>query len=155
MSKKQADKRSSEFPDMQGNNRDVGYGRPPVHTRFKKGQSGNPKGRPRSSVISDAMRAVLAEAPPGAYDPDVQSYADAIARALIDKALTGDVAAIKEIGDRTEGKARQAVPLSYTEREMLEIAVRGIMAESQCTWEEAVRTLGVFKPEALDLLDED
>ncbi len=25
----------------------VGYGKPPVHTRFKKGQSGNPRGRPR------------------------------------------------------------------------------------------------------------
>ena len=25
----------------------VGYGRPPVHTRFKPGQSGNPKGRPK------------------------------------------------------------------------------------------------------------
>jgi hypothetical protein len=27
---------------------DVGYGRPPKATRFKKGQSGNPKGRPRN-----------------------------------------------------------------------------------------------------------
>src|SRR6476659_9432704 len=25
---------------------EVGYGKPPKHTRFKKGQSGNPKGRP-------------------------------------------------------------------------------------------------------------
>jgi len=25
----------------------VGYGRPPAHSRFRKGQSGNPKGRPR------------------------------------------------------------------------------------------------------------
>jgi hypothetical protein len=25
----------------------VGYGRPPVHSRFKPGQSGNPKGRPK------------------------------------------------------------------------------------------------------------
>ena len=24
---------------------DVGYGKPPLHTRFRKGQSGNPKGR--------------------------------------------------------------------------------------------------------------
>ena len=27
----------------------VGYGKPPVHTRFKKGQSGNPRGRPRGA----------------------------------------------------------------------------------------------------------
>ena len=25
----------------------VGRGKPPLHTRFKKGQSGNPKGRPK------------------------------------------------------------------------------------------------------------
>lgn len=28
---------------------EVGYGRPPVATRFKSGQSGNPKGRPKAS----------------------------------------------------------------------------------------------------------
>jgi len=28
---------------------EVGRGKPPRHTRFKKGQSGNPKGRPRGS----------------------------------------------------------------------------------------------------------
>tara|TARA_B100000315_G_C14506349_1_gene554790 strand:- start:250 stop:639 length:390 start_codon:yes stop_codon:yes gene_type:complete len=28
---------------------EVGYGRPPKKTRFKKGQSGNPKGRPKGS----------------------------------------------------------------------------------------------------------
>ena len=27
----------------------VGYGKPPKHTRFKPGQSGNPKGRPKGS----------------------------------------------------------------------------------------------------------
>jgi Family of unknown function (DUF5681) len=26
----------------------IGYGKPPVHTRFAKGQSGNPKGRPKN-----------------------------------------------------------------------------------------------------------
>ena len=25
----------------------VGYGKPPKHAQFKKGQSGNPKGRPK------------------------------------------------------------------------------------------------------------
>ena len=28
---------------------EVGYGRPPVHTRFRPGQSGNSKGRPRGA----------------------------------------------------------------------------------------------------------
>lgn len=28
---------------------EVGYGKPPVHTRFKRGQSGNPRGRPKGS----------------------------------------------------------------------------------------------------------
>ncbi|HVH86182.1 MAG TPA: DUF5681 domain-containing protein [Terriglobales bacterium] len=31
-------------------NDDVGYGRPPKHSRLKKGQSGNPKGRPKGSL---------------------------------------------------------------------------------------------------------
>lgn len=34
----------------------VGYGRPPVHTRFKKGQSGNPSGRPRASGPAQLVR---------------------------------------------------------------------------------------------------
>jgi hypothetical protein len=32
---------------------DVGYGKPPKHTRFKKGKSGNPKGRPRRFAFED------------------------------------------------------------------------------------------------------
>ena len=32
----------------------VGYGKPPKHTRFKKGQSGNPRGRPKRNQCRDS-----------------------------------------------------------------------------------------------------
>jgi Family of unknown function (DUF5681) len=36
-------------PDQQTSEYEVGFGKPPVRTRFKPGQSGNPKGRPPGS----------------------------------------------------------------------------------------------------------
>ncbi len=40
----------------------VGYGRPPRHTRFKPGQSGNPRGRlRRKQSMADLIEAVLSE----------------------------------------------------------------------------------------------
>lgn len=34
---------------------EVGYGKPPKHTRFKPGRSGNPRGRPKKSKNVDAL----------------------------------------------------------------------------------------------------
>jgi len=33
----------------------IGYGKPPKHSRFKPGQSGNPRGRPRKNRSIEAM----------------------------------------------------------------------------------------------------
>lgn len=41
---------------------EVGYGKPPVHSQFKKGQSGNPRGRRRDTAQERARGLVLKEA---------------------------------------------------------------------------------------------
>jgi hypothetical protein len=42
---------------MAGTKKDyeVGYGKPPVHTRFRKGQSGNPSGKPKKVLSEDEI----------------------------------------------------------------------------------------------------
>ena len=39
------------MPDDRDKTYDVGFGKPPRHRQFRKGVSGNPKGRPKGSVI--------------------------------------------------------------------------------------------------------
>jgi hypothetical protein len=41
---------------------EVGYGKPPVHTRFRKGQSGNPGGRTASTATERAKALLVEEA---------------------------------------------------------------------------------------------
>jgi hypothetical protein len=66
---------------------------------FKKGQSGNPKGRPKSITLSEAMRNELAKVLPGTD----QTFAEIIAKKLVQGAAMGNILAAKEIADRTEG----------------------------------------------------
>jgi hypothetical protein len=40
----------------------IGYGRPPSHTRFRPGASGNPSGRPREVTVARADKLALKEA---------------------------------------------------------------------------------------------
>ena len=68
----------------------VGYGRPPKHTRFKKGQSGNPGGRPRKrGTVKVDIEALLQQPVTVVQDgkPCTMSPKEVTIRKLLKKAL--------------------------------------------------------------------
>ena len=78
-------------------------------TRWRKGQpSPNPGGRPKSRILSEALRTRLAEVKPG--DPAGRTYAEVVAENLIEIACSegpGAVHAASEIADRLEGRSQR------------------------------------------------
>lgn len=70
---------------------------------FAKGQSGNPGGRKADKPWRDALMLAVNEA-----DGDKKKLRK-IAEALVEQAMDGDVSAIKEIGDRIDGKPKQQI----------------------------------------------
>ena len=76
-------------------------------TEFKKGQSGNPNGRPKKIPQLDVLLAdVLGE------EKDGKTAAEAILMALRAKAARGDVRAAEVLLDRAYGKAKQDLNIS-------------------------------------------
>ena len=78
----------------------VGYGRPPLHSRFKAGQSGNPKGRPPrqrniTTIVREAAgkRITLREA----GRSHTVTWLDAFVQNIFAKALAGDPKAIASL----------------------------------------------------------
>ena len=71
----------------------VGYGRPPRHSRFRPGESGNPAGRPKGAKnFAAELRAELASLMPGkAGDPLTKQRA--IINRLVAGAIAGDAKA--------------------------------------------------------------
>ena len=93
---------------------------------FQRGTSGNPRGRPKSLTLSEALRLQLAEMMP---DADERTYAEEIARVLCTEAAKGNVQAAREIADRTEGKPKQSIDMDMNLRDWREMAQRHGLSE--------------------------
>ena len=75
------------------NNYEIGYGRPPVETRFQPGRSGNPKGRPKGSHNFQTLLAdeLLSRVPVTINGKTVRlTKAELAIRQQVDKAAKGD-----------------------------------------------------------------
>ena len=73
--------------------------------QWRPGQSGNPSGRPKSKPFKEALERALKALGEKDYDKGL----DHIAAAMAAKAMSGDMAAAKEIADRIDGKVPTAI----------------------------------------------
>jgi hypothetical protein len=79
------------------NDDEVGYGKPPKGSRFEKGKSGNPKGRPKGAKDVQASLKRELESKITVQDGNRKvriSKAEAMARQLMNTALKGDIRAM-------------------------------------------------------------
>jgi len=108
----------------------VGYKRPPAHTRFQPGSSGNPTGRPkRRPSFRAALLAELAATMPGKDQMRAGSKLEALVRTLVDTAIAGDgraqallVSALARIGDAEDNEPNSLTP---DDKEILDAYVGG------------------------------
>jgi hypothetical protein len=90
-------------------------------TPWQKGQSGNPSGKPKGAKNrSTVIRELLALKAEGGRDNEYRMMS-----ALLEKACTGDVAAVKEIQDTMYGKTPDKMLSAETTPEELERDVTG------------------------------
>src|SRR5215813_10008081 len=85
---------------------EAGYGKPPRHTRFKKGQSGNPWGRPSGSknlktLLSEALNEPVIVTENGRCRKITKR--EPIVRQVVDCSATPDLRAVQ---DRLRPSAR-------------------------------------------------
>src|SRR5436190_19375641 len=125
----------------------VGPGRPPLHTRFKKGQSGNPGGRSAKSLP------VLLAA---ALDEEVYvttngrrrkiTKREAIIARMVDKSASADLRATKMLIDmmkevekkaRVAGRPPEPRPLAAADKEVVQLFVARLRSQLMQEIEEA------------------
>ena len=101
-------------PDEEGDH-EVGYRKPPRHTRFTKGQSGNPRGRPPGAknlktLLSDVLNEFVIVTENGGRRKITKRKA--IVTQLVNRSASADFRAIKILLDMVRDIEGQTEPAS-------------------------------------------
>jgi hypothetical protein len=110
------------MPNERNDDYPVGFGKPLKHTQFRKGQSGNPKGRPRGSkdiatLIDNELEERVSATENGRTK--TVSKLTALVKQLVNQAVSGNLAATKMLlpqMERREEANRQAIAEAETPR---------------------------------------
>ena len=115
--------------DQEGNY-EVGYGKPPRHTRFQKGRSGNPAGRPRgkknlATLLSDALDQKIIVVENGRRKKI--SKREAIVTQLVNKSASADLKAtqillamLRDVETRADSGCADIESLTEADRQIIQ-----------------------------------
>jgi hypothetical protein len=120
--------------DDEGPDYEVGYGKPPRHTQFKPGCSGNPRGRPKdsknlSTLLHEALNEPVVVTENGRRRK--VSKRQAVIKQLVNRSAQGDLKAmqmlfgtIQEIEHRGEGEPAETTFDSTDEKVIEQLKAR-------------------------------
>ena len=114
----------------------VGYGKPPLHTRFKQGRSGNPRGRSRDEKnLSTLLKEALNEPVVVTENSGLNriSKRQAAFKQLVNEAAKGNWRALKLLVDILQDIERRAEP--QTQESSFSLADEKVIAQ----WKERLQ----------------
>ena len=106
-----------------------GYSRPPKRTRFQKGQSGNPRGRPKggpknlATIVESATSELVEVREHGR--PRRISKLEVAVKQLVNKAASGDLRAVHQllnqiISEKQITPPSEAAPIDETDQKVMQ-----------------------------------
>jgi hypothetical protein len=122
------------MPDDRSKPYNVGFGKPPKPTQFRKGLSGNPKGRPKGSRNLETVLEETLEEKVVINENGVRrtvTKLEAAVKQLVNKAASGDLSAVRQLLARAssaeeEVTAPPAEPLDQNDQKVMENVLKRI-----------------------------
>jgi hypothetical protein len=114
----------------------VGFGKPPIHTRFAKGRSGNPRGRPKGSnnlatLLEQELNAPVPINENGQRKTVTKLHA--AVKQLVNKAACGEPRALQQLLglNRLLDESAGEIALEPLSREFDQQLIRGVLERMQ------------------------
>lgn len=103
---------------------------PPAESRWKKGVSGNPRGRPKKrDSLTSLLKEEIAKICPA--DREKRTWKELIVRATLQLAMKGNATALKEVWERLDGKILQTEKVQLGGNEGREVQIKVVYEEGQ------------------------
>ena len=91
--------------------------------KYKKGQSGNPKGRPPLRDIKEVLKDLLSQ------EKNQTQLIDGLMSVVVNKALKGDLKAVEMLLSYTYGKPTQKTEISGAEGEKIDFTINVVQGK--------------------------